>query len=75
MKANDYTNKGIYLGTGLNPFPRLHAFATTENGANKNFLSSLEGVVEISKEEFDAKETSLNSAKEKFFANSSVSLD
>jgi len=53
MKANTTTNKGIYLGTGINPFPALHAFATVTSGANKSFLSSLNGVVEISKEKFD----------------------
>jgi hypothetical protein len=67
MKANTTTNKGIYLGTGINPFPALHAFATVTSGANKTFLHSLNGVVEVSKEEFDNKEESLNNAKEKFF--------
>lgn len=67
MKANTATNKGIYLGLGINPFPALHAFAKTSNGANKTFLVSLENVKEISREEFDAKETATNEAKESFF--------
>jgi hypothetical protein len=67
MKANTTTNKGIYLGTGINPFPALHAFATVTSGANKTFLNSLNGVVEVSKEEFGKKEESLNNAKEQFF--------
>ena len=67
MKANTTTNNGIYLGTGINPFPALHAFATVASGANKTFLHSLDGVVEISKEEFDKKEESLNNAKKQFF--------
>lgn len=67
MKANTATNFGIYLGTGIKPFPALHAFAKTSNGANKSFVNSLVGVVEISLEEFKAKEAATSEAKESFF--------
>jgi hypothetical protein len=69
MTANATTNVGIYLGLGINPFPKMHCFATKANGANKTFLHSLNGVVKASKEEFDKKEKSLNEAKESFFSH------
>jgi hypothetical protein len=69
MKSNTTTNKGIYLGFGINPFPSMHCFATTSNKANKTFLHSLDGVKEISREEFDAKENATNKAKESFFSH------
>jgi hypothetical protein len=69
MKANTTTNVGIYLGLGINPFPEMHSFATTASGANKTFLNSLKGIYEISREEFDSKEKSLNEAKESFFSH------
>ena len=68
MKANTTTNKGIYLGIGINPFPAMHCFKTKENGANKLFLNSLREVKEVSREEFDAKEKAETQAKESFFA-------
>ena len=69
MKANTTTNEGIYLGTGISPFPKMHCFKTKANGANKSFVHSLNGIFEIPREEFDRKEKSLNEAKEKFFAS------
>ncbi len=69
MKANTTTNKGIYLGFGINPFPSMHCFATTSNKANKTFLHSLDGVKEVSRESFDAKETATSEAKESFFSH------
>ena len=68
MKANTITNKGIYLGIGINPFPAMHCFATTSNKANKSFLHSLDGVKEVSRESFDAKEKAENDAKESFYS-------
>jgi len=68
MKANTATNFGIYLGKGINPFPTLHAFAKTSNGANKSFVDSLNGIIEISLEEFTAKENAIAEAKESFFS-------
>lgn len=68
MKANTATNFGIYLGKGINPFPNLHAFAKTSNGANKSFVDSLNGVIEISLEEFIAKENAIAEAKESFYS-------
>ena len=67
MTANTATNKGIYLGTGIAPFPKLHAFATNENGSNKSFLASLEGVVEISAKELLDKMQAETQAKESFY--------
>jgi len=69
MKANTTTNKGIYLGLGINPFPAMHCFARTSNKANKTFLDSLDGVKEVSREEFEAKETATSEAKESFFSH------
>ena len=68
MKANTTTNKGIYLGIGISPLPSMHCFATTSNKANKTFLHSLDGVKEVPREEFDAKEAATNEAKESFFS-------
>jgi hypothetical protein len=69
MTTNTTTNVGIYLGLGINPFPEMHSFATSSNKANKTFLHSLNGIYEITREEFDAKEKSLNEAKESFFSH------
>jgi len=67
MKANTTTNKGIYLGQGISPFPKLHAFAANENRSNKSFLHSLEGVVEISADALLGKMQAEAKAKESFF--------
>ena len=76
MTANTATNKGIYLGKGISPCPHLHAFATNENGSNKNFRHSLKGVVEISASELQEKMQAETQAKESFFAAlPHVSLD
>ena len=55
MKTNTATNQGIYLGQGISPFPQRHAFARNEDGSNKRFLYSLEGVVEIPARELQEK--------------------
>ena len=68
MTENTTTNKGIYLGIGINPLPAMHCFKTTANGANKSFLHSLNGVKEISREEFNAKEKAESDAKESFYS-------
>jgi hypothetical protein len=76
MKTNTPTNKGIYLGQGISPFPKLHAFAENENGSNKSFLHSLEGVVEIPAATLLGKMQAETRAKESFFqALPHVSLD
>jgi hypothetical protein len=67
MKANTATNKGIYLGQGIAPFPKLHAFASNENGSNKSFLHSLEGVVEISAAALLGRMQAETRAKESFY--------
>ena len=69
MKENTITNKGIYLGIGINPLPAMHCFKTKANGANKSFLHSLDGVKEVSRESFDEKEKAENDAKESFFSH------
>lgn len=68
MTANTTTNKGIYLGQGIAPFPKLHAFATNESASNKSFRLSLKGVVEISASELQEKMQAETQAKESFFA-------
>ena len=68
MTANTTTNKGIYLGQGISPCPHLHAFATNENGSNKNFRHSLKGVVEISASELQEKMQAETQAKASFFS-------
>ena len=76
MTANTATNKGIYLGKGIAPFPKLHAFATNENGSNKAFQSTLAGVVEISSSELKQKMQAQDEAKKSFFGMfPSISLD
>lgn len=67
MKTNTATNKGIYLGQGIAPFPKLHAFAENENGSNKIFLPDLNGVVEISADALLGKMQAEAKAKESFF--------
>ena len=68
MTANTTTNKGIYLGQGIAPFPKLHAFATSESGRNKSFIHSLEGVVQIHAADLEQKMQAETQAKESFFA-------
>ena len=68
MTANTATNKGIFLGTGISPFPKLFAFATNESRSNKSFLHSLEGVFEVSEFELSEKFDAETQAKESFFA-------
>ena len=67
MKPNTPTNKGIYLGTGIAPFPKLHAFSENENGSNKLFMPDLNGVVEISADALLGKMQAEAKAKESFF--------
>jgi hypothetical protein len=68
MKANTTTNKGIFLGQGISPFPKHFAFATNESATSKLFLPSLKGVVEISASELQEKMQAETQAKESFFA-------
>lgn len=76
MTANTATNKGIYLGRGISPYPHLHAFATNENGSNKNFRHSLKGVVKISASELQDKMQAETQAKESFYHEfPKISLD
>ena len=76
MTANTTTNKGIYLGQGIAPFPERFAFATNANASNKIFLRSLQGVVEISAQECLGKMQAETQAKESFFGMlPSISLD
>jgi hypothetical protein len=67
MKINTATNKGRYLGQGISPFPKLHAFAENESGSNKCFLPDLNGVVEISAAALLGKMQAETRAKESFF--------
>ena len=76
MTANTTTNKGIFLGQGISPFPNRFAFATNKNGSNKSFLASLEGVVEISAKELLDKMEMETRAKESFYqAHPNTPLD
>jgi hypothetical protein len=76
MTANTTTNKGIYLGQGIAPFPERFAFATNESASNKIFLPSLKGVVEISAQESLGKMQAETQAKESFFGMfPSIALD
>lgn len=68
MTANTATNKGIYLGKGIAPFPKLHAFATSESGSNKSFLASLEEVFEVDGAKLAEKMETEAKAKESFFS-------
>jgi len=67
MTANTTTNKGIYLGQGIAPFPERFAFATNESASNKIFLRSLQGVVEISAQECLGTMQAETQAKESFY--------
>ena len=76
MNANITTNKGIYLGQGIAPFPKLHAFVTNESGSNKSFYPSLEGVFEVSEFQLSEKFDAEMQAKASFFATlPHISLD
>ena len=76
MKANTATNKGIFLGKGISPFPEMYAFATNANASNKIFLRSLQGVVEISAQECLGKMQAETQAKESFYHEfPNISLD
>jgi hypothetical protein len=76
MTANAATNKGIFLGQGISPFPTMYAFATNENASNKRFLPTLEGVKEISASELNEEMQAETQAKENFFsALPHISLD
>jgi hypothetical protein len=68
MTANTTTTKGIYLGQGIAPFPKLHAFATNADGSNKSFVHTLEGVVEIDASKLEQKMQAETQAKESFFS-------
>ena len=68
MTANTATNKGIYLGQGVSPFPNLHAFAENENGSNKIFSYDLEGVFEIDSAKLAEKMQAEMQAKASFFS-------
>ena len=68
MTANTATNKGIYLGKGVSPFPKLHAFAENENGSNKIFSYDLEGVFEIDSAKLAEKMQAEMQAKASFFS-------
>lgn len=74
IQIGQFTKKGEYLGKGICPFPSMHCFS---RGANKSFLVSIENVTAISKESFEAIETSNNKAKETFFFKTckNISLD
>ena len=67
MTANTATNKGIYLGKGIQPCPHLHAFAANESASNKSFFLSLKGVVEIHASELEKKMQAETRAMESFY--------
>jgi len=67
MTANTATNKGIYLGKGISPFPKLHAFAENKDGSNKIFSYDLEGVFEIDSAKLAEKMQAETQAKASFF--------
>jgi len=67
MTANTATNKGIYLGKGVSPFPNLHAFAENKDGSNKIFSYDLEGVFEIDSAKLAEKMQAETQAKASFF--------
>jgi len=67
MTANTATNKGIYLGKGISPFPKLHAFAENKDGSNKIFSYDLKGVFEIDSAKLAEKMQAETQAKASFF--------
>jgi hypothetical protein len=68
MTTNTATNRGVYLGKGISPFPDLHAFATNESGSNKSFISDLEEVFEVDGAKLAKKMQVEAEAKASFFS-------
>jgi hypothetical protein len=68
MKANTATNKGIFLGKGISPFPEMYAFAANANASNKSFVHSLDGVVEVDSVQLLKKMEAESEAKNRFFS-------